>query len=108
MVPFALLDYADVRKRVGQIAQVTKSRYMPPWQPEHGYGDFAPERRLSDEQIEIIQRWVQGERSKAMFRLCRPCPSGATDGSSENPTLSFGCHNATPSDRTAPMCSVIS
>src|SRR4029077_8877257 len=60
MVPFALLDYSDVRKRVGQIAQVTKSRYMPPWLPEHGYGDFALERRLSDEQIEMIQRWVQG------------------------------------------------
>jgi len=59
MVPFALLDYSDVRKRVGQIALVTKSRFMPPWLPEHGYGDFALERRLSDEQIELIQRWVQ-------------------------------------------------
>ena len=59
MVPFALLDYSDVRKRVGQIAVVTKSRLMPPWLPEHGYGDFALERRLSDEQIETIQRWVQ-------------------------------------------------
>ena len=60
MVPFALLDYSDVRKRVGQIAVVTKSRFMPPWLPEHGYGDFALERRLPDEQIEMIQRWVQG------------------------------------------------
>ena len=59
MVPFALLDYADVRKRDRQIAQVTKSRFMPPWLPEQGYGDFASERRLSDSQIDLIQRWVQ-------------------------------------------------
>ena len=31
---------------------------MPPWLPEHGYGDFANERRLTDDQIAIIQRWV--------------------------------------------------
>jgi tetratricopeptide (TPR) repeat protein len=58
-VPFALLNYSDVRTRVRQIAMVTKSRFMPPWLPEHGYGDFALERRLSDRQIETIQRWVQ-------------------------------------------------
>jgi len=59
MVPFTLLNYSDVRTHVRQIAAVTKSRFMPPWQPERGYGDFAHERRLSDEQVEMIQRWVQ-------------------------------------------------
>jgi len=59
MVPFTLLEYSDVRKHVRQIAAVTKSRFMPPWLPESGYGDFARERRLSNEQVETIQRWVQ-------------------------------------------------
>src|SRR5436190_11103090 len=31
MAPFPLLNYADVKKRSRQIAQVTHSRYMPPW-----------------------------------------------------------------------------
>jgi hypothetical protein len=31
---------------------------MPPWPPEHGYGDFVGERRLSDAQIRLIQQWV--------------------------------------------------
>jgi tetratricopeptide (TPR) repeat protein/mono/diheme cytochrome c family protein len=57
--PFALLTYDDVKKHATQIAKVTQSRYMPPWLPEHGYGDFADERRLSDEQIQLIGQWVK-------------------------------------------------
>src|SRR2546422_6601600 len=44
--PFSLLDYNDARKRAKQIAEVTTSRYMPPWLPEPGYGEFADSRRL--------------------------------------------------------------
>ena len=58
--PFSLLTYDDVRKRAGQIAAVTKSRYMPPWLPEPGYGHFADERRLSNAQIQMISDWVTG------------------------------------------------
>ena len=57
--PFNLLSYADVRKRADQIARVTASRYMPPWPPEPGYGDLAGERRLGDDQIALLRRWVR-------------------------------------------------
>ena len=57
--PFSLLGYADVRKRAEQIARVTSIRYMPPWPPEPGYGEFAGQRRLTDEQVALIQRWVR-------------------------------------------------
>jgi Tfp pilus assembly protein PilF len=57
--PFSLLGYADVRRRARDIARVTASRYMPPWPPEAGHGEFAGERRLSDEQVALIQRWVR-------------------------------------------------
>jgi len=56
--PFPLLTYGDVRKRGSLIVQVTKQRYMPPWMPEPGYGDFAGSLRLSDSQIDILARWV--------------------------------------------------
>jgi len=56
--PFPLLTYEDLRKRAPQIAAVTRSRYMPPWLPEHGFGDFADERRLSAEEIRIVSDWV--------------------------------------------------
>jgi len=58
VAPFALIRYEDVRKRVALIAQVTRSRTMPPWKPVEGYNHFAGERRLSAVQIATIQRWV--------------------------------------------------
>jgi hypothetical protein len=57
--PFPLLSYVDARKHALQIAAVTKSRYMPPWLPEHGYGDFVDEQRLTDKEIALIVEWVK-------------------------------------------------
>ena len=56
--PFPLLAYEDVKKRAAQIAAVTRNRYMPPWLPEPGHGEFAGELRLSSEQIRQIADWV--------------------------------------------------
>jgi len=57
--PFSLLSYADVRKRADQIVRVTSSRFMPPWPPEPGYGDFEGARRLSDADVALLRRWAQ-------------------------------------------------
>jgi len=56
--PFSLLSYGDVRKRGALIVQVTRQRYMPPWMPEPGHGDFADSLRLSDSQIDTLADWV--------------------------------------------------
>lgn len=56
--PFALMSYADVKKRGALIAAVTQSRYMPPWHAAPGYGDFIDVHRLTDEQIAQIKQWV--------------------------------------------------
>ena len=55
--PFNLADYREVRKRAKTIAEVTASRFMPPWLPEHGALEFVGERRLTDAQIATIGRW---------------------------------------------------
>src|SRR3954465_13405206 len=57
--PFELIAYEQVKKHAAQMAKVTASRFMPPWLPEKGFGEFADERRLSDEQIEVISQWVK-------------------------------------------------
>ena len=56
--PFSLLTYEDVKKHARQIGVVTRSRFMPPWLPAAGYGDFEDERRLSASEIRTIQDWV--------------------------------------------------
>lgn len=58
VAPFPLLTYQDAAKRAGLIAQATEKRFMPPWKPEPGYGEFAHERRLSDAQIQTLKEWA--------------------------------------------------
>jgi hypothetical protein len=58
IAPFPLLSYQDAAKRARLIATVTARRYMPPWKPEPGFGDFADVHRLTDEQIAQIQDWA--------------------------------------------------
>ena len=57
--PFSLLTYDDVKRHAQTIAEVTRRRYMPPWLPEPGHGEFQEERRLTDAQIQLIQDWVK-------------------------------------------------
>src|SRR4051812_32882613 len=42
--PFALLTYADVKKRAKQIVEVTHARYMPPWLPDGPRDEFVGDR----------------------------------------------------------------
>jgi len=59
VAPFTLHTYADVSKRADLIAEVTAERQMPPWKAEPGAGHFKGERRLTDEEIALIQRWAE-------------------------------------------------
>jgi tetratricopeptide (TPR) repeat protein len=56
--PFSLLSYADAKKHARQIAEVARSRAMPPWLPEPQGLKFADELRLSEAEIARIERWV--------------------------------------------------
>ena len=77
--PFSLLTYQETRKHARQIADVTARRYMPPWPPEPGYGDFADERRLTSEQIGILQQWAaEGAIEGKLSDL--PAPPGWSEG----------------------------
>jgi hypothetical protein len=58
VAPFALMSYQDVAKRAAQIAAITQARVMPPWKATPGYGDFANERTLTDQQIATIREWA--------------------------------------------------
>lgn len=59
VAPFALTTYQEVRQRARAIVEVTGRRYMPPWLPVEGHGEFAGERRLTDEEIATISQWVE-------------------------------------------------
>jgi len=83
--PFPLITYSDVQKHGRQIAKVTASRYMPPWHATHGYGEFADERRLTDDEIATIGEWV----AKGM-------PAGDAAKMPKLPQFPEGWHLGTP------------
>jgi mono/diheme cytochrome c family protein len=60
VAPFSLLTYPDAYARRGDIREAVESRYMPPWKAVPGHGEFAHVRRLADDEIRLIGRWVEG------------------------------------------------
>lgn len=82
---FPLLTYDDVRKHARQIVEVTKHRYMPPWLPQPGYGNFQEELRLSDSQIRSIEQWQQAGS-----------PAGSAAGAPTAPKITPGWQLGSP------------
>jgi Flp pilus assembly protein TadD len=85
--PFPLVSYADVRKHASQIVAVTQRRYMPPWPPEPGYGDFVGERRLSNQQLQMISEWVQQGAPEGDPAAGPPAPQFTTEWQMGKPDL---------------------
>jgi tetratricopeptide (TPR) repeat protein len=77
--PFSVLDYPSVRRHAREIAAAVQRRAMPPWLPEKGHGDFVNERRLADDQIALIQRWVAQGAAEG-DAADRPSPPPARGG----------------------------
>jgi len=57
--PFSLLSYQDVAKKAKMIAKVTGSHIMPPWKAEPASYAYRDERRLTADEIALIQAWVK-------------------------------------------------
>jgi mono/diheme cytochrome c family protein len=56
--PFSLLTYDDVKRRGTLIAQAVTSRAMPPWKAVKSDYPYKGDRRLTDPEIDVLQRWV--------------------------------------------------
>jgi len=77
VAPFSLSTYAEVSARAELVARVTRQREMPPWKPAPGIASFLGERRLGEEAIDLIQRWVaagapEGDAGAAAPPRARP------------------------------------
>jgi mono/diheme cytochrome c family protein len=79
VAPFSLLSYADVRKHAAQIKDVTRDRYMPPWKSVEGHGQFLGERRLKQDEINLIARWVEEGAAEGDAKDLPPAPTFRDD-----------------------------
>jgi len=83
--PFSVLDYGAVRRYARAISSAVQRRSMPPWLPEAGHGEFAGERRLRDDQMALIAKWVESG-----------APQGNPADAPKPPTFSGGWQLGTP------------
>jgi tetratricopeptide (TPR) repeat protein len=75
VAPFALLTYADAQKHAKKIVEETRERRMPPWLPDRGEFPVLGERRLRDDQIDVIRRWVDAGTPEGNAADLPPAPS---------------------------------
>lgn len=70
--PFSLLTYEQVADRAQTILAVIDAQYMPPWKPINHNLEFANDRRLTKQQIQLLERWVQQGKKKGGPEQARP------------------------------------
>ncbi|MBW3597178.1 MAG: redoxin domain-containing protein [Planctomycetes bacterium] len=68
--PFSLTEYDEAAGWAEMIAEVVHEQRMPPWHASPEHGDFVNDARLTDEEKELIYRWVdagapEGDPSEA-------------------------------------------
>jgi hypothetical protein len=57
---FSLMTYNEAQPRANEIKESVLARRMPPWGAVKGFGHFQNEQGLTQEQIELITKWVDG------------------------------------------------
>lgn len=58
--PFSLMTYADAAPAAFGVQGAVNAGDMPPWPPNPAYNQLAHERVLTQEEIDIINAWVNG------------------------------------------------
>ena len=68
--PFSVLEYDSVKPKLGKMKSMVRSGRMPPWQATGPRGVFRNDRRLTDEEKDIIVRWLDsGAKAGDMSKL---------------------------------------
>ena len=57
--PFNLVTFDDARRRAAQLAAVTASGFMPPWQADGHPGEFVAQPRLTPADVAAIAQWAK-------------------------------------------------
>jgi hypothetical protein len=81
IAPMSLLTLDEVRAYAPSIRQKVLDREMPPWHADPRFGQFANERRLSQQEIDRIVAWIdQGAKAgdpKRLERTAQETPKAA-------------------------------
>jgi mono/diheme cytochrome c family protein len=87
VAPFSLLTYQDAKRHASQIADVTESKFMPPWLPVDGHGEFQGTRRLTESQIKTLRAWSDAGAPEGDVKDLPPTPKFSDGWSLGEPDL---------------------
>jgi peroxiredoxin len=62
--PFSLLTYEDAEKRTNRIREAVLEERMPPWHADPHYGHFANDRRLPQDERDLLLAWIDAGAPK--------------------------------------------
>ena len=69
---FSMMQYDDVQPRAVAIRDAVLSRRMPPWGAVKGFGNFRNDQALTQEQIELMNRWIADDLPRGNNRRALP------------------------------------
>lgn len=70
--PFSLLTYAEARPWAVAIKEEVLQRKMPPWPGAKGFGAFANDYSLPQEEINQLAEWAEGGAPEGEAQYLRP------------------------------------
>ncbi|HKP88111.1 MAG TPA: DUF3471 domain-containing protein [Blastocatellia bacterium] len=75
LAPMSLMSYKEARPWARSIKEKVITRQMPPWHADPHFGQFANDKRLSEQEINTIVAWVDGGAKEGDSRELPPAPN---------------------------------
>jgi len=57
VAPFALTNYEEAKTWAAEINAYSQARLMPPWKAEPNFGEFQHDKRMSEDELKLLDRW---------------------------------------------------
>ena len=89
IAPMALTNYKEVRPWAKAIREQVANRTMPPWHADPKHGEWANDRRLSEQDITLITKWVDQGAPEGDPKAMPPLPKFASGWQIGEPDIVF-------------------
>lgn len=96
IAPIPFTNYQEVKDWAEMVAFVTELKYMPPWKPDKSYSTFFGEKGLTDDEIQLIQDWVDAGTPQGNPSMEPPLPNFPVGSQLGTPDLVLSMSEAFP------------